>query len=67
MGMEFKDLFRDGNGMGIVLIIFLIEWPLFMLLAWYLEQVVSSGTGVRRPWLFPFQSCMHRCVSQLKK
>jgi hypothetical protein len=64
MGMEFKDLFRDGNGMGVVLIIFLVEWPVFMLLAWYLEQVGSAGTGVRRPWLFPIHLCMRRWASQ---
>lgn len=59
--MTFSDLFRDGNGMGEVWIIFIIEWPIFMALAWYLEQVISSGTGVRRHWLFPFKRTP-RCV-----
>eukprot|EP00887_Chlorella_sp_A99_P004767 scaffold4.g4767.t1 len=35
-----------------VMIIFAVEWPVFLLLAWYLEQVVESGIGVPRHPLF---------------
>ena len=37
--------------------ILLGEWLLFLALAWYLEQVLPSGTGVRRHPLFflPFK------------
>ena len=53
-GMQISDVNSRGNGMLIVWIIFLIEWPLFLVLAWYLEQVLDSGTGIRKHWLFPF-------------
>lgn len=53
-GMAFEDIDSDGNGMLTVWITFILQWPVFMALAWYLEQVLDSGIGVRRHWLFPF-------------
>ena len=61
--MDFSNLTDYGNGMAVVWLIFVIEWPVFMLLAWYLEQVISSGTGIRRPWLFPFRRRSSKCAS----
>jgi hypothetical protein len=61
-GMRFKDINRFGNGMGTVWIIFVVEWFVFMGLAWYLEQVLDSGIGVRRHWLFPFQRSSCTCA-----
>ena len=55
VGMTFADINRDGTGMGIIWVIFIVEWAVFLVLAWYLEQVLSSATGIRRHWLFPFQ------------
>ena len=40
-GLQWSDLRDDPNcGMGAVLIIFVIEWPLFLLISLYLDQVV---------------------------
>jgi hypothetical protein len=36
-----------------------VEWVVFLVAAWYLEQVFASGTGVRRPPLF-FLDCLRR-------
>lgn len=60
--MQFSDINSDGNGMLVVWIIFLFEGPIFITLAWYLEQVLDSGIGVRKHWLFPFRSCF-KCAS----
>lgn len=49
-GMTFANLGDKGNGMLVVWAILLIEWPIFMILAWYLEQTCATGTGVRKPW-----------------
>ena len=57
--MTFTDINRDGTGMGAVWLIFVVEWAVFLGLAWYLEQVLSSATGIRRHWLFPFQCATH--------
>lgn len=53
-GMAFEDINSDGNGMLVVWITFILQWPIFMTAAWYLEQVLNSGIGIRRHWLFPF-------------
>jgi hypothetical protein len=37
--MSFADLSAKGNGMGEAWLILGVEWVVFMLLAWYLEQV----------------------------
>ena len=62
-GMNLRNVRAHGNGMADVLIIFVLEWPVLMAAAWYLEQVLDSGTGVRRHWLFPFQRrATHKCA-----
>lgn len=38
-GMRFSDLDDPKNGMITVFIIMAVEWVVFMLLAWYIEQV----------------------------
>lgn len=53
IGMTFSDISRDGTGMGTIWIIFIVEWAIFLSLAWYLEQVLSNATGIRKHWLFP--------------
>lgn len=57
VGMQFTDINHSGNGMAEVWAIFVVEWAAFLALAWYLEQVLSSATGIRKHWLFPL-----RCV-----
>lgn len=51
-GMTFADLSDSSNGMITVWIILVVEWFVFMGLAWYLEQVVSSGTGMHKHPLY---------------
>lgn len=51
-GLQWKDLSDSGNGMLATWGIFLVEAVVFMLLGWYLEQVLSSGNGIRRHPLF---------------
>lgn len=65
VGMAFEDVNSDGNGMLVVWITFILQWPVFMVLAWYLEQVLDSGIGIRRHWLFPFMCSRTRCATLL--
>ncbi len=51
-GMSFSNLKDSGCGMLAVWAIFLVEWPLFMVLGWYFEQVISTGNGIKRHPLF---------------
>jgi hypothetical protein len=44
-GLTFSKFSDKGCGMSAVLIILALEWFLFMGLAYYLEQVLSSGGG----------------------
>eukprot|EP01023_Acetabularia_acetabulum_P005392 TRINITY_DN12195_c0_g1_i1.p1 TRINITY_DN12195_c0_g1~~TRINITY_DN12195_c0_g1_i1.p1 ORF type:complete len:655 (+),score=81.99 TRINITY_DN12195_c0_g1_i1:604-2568(+) len=56
-GLEFENLSDDRNGMTRVWIYFIVEWFVFMVLAWYLQQVLDSGTGVRKHALFFLDYC----------
>eukprot|EP00210_Caulerpa_lentillifera_P003638 g3473.t1 len=51
-GITWAKFDEDNNHMGYIMIVFLIEWPLFLFLAWYLEQVFVTGSGVARHPLF---------------
>eukprot|EP00898_Chlorokybus_atmophyticus_P003419 jgi/Chlat1/4078/Chrsp26S04118 len=51
-GMEFSNLGDSGNGMIEVWVVFIVEWFIFMILAYYLEQVLSSTTGVNKHPLY---------------
>ncbi|XP_061353117.1 ABC transporter A family member 7-like isoform X3 [Gastrolobium bilobum] len=44
-GMRWKDLSNSTNGMKDVLIIMFVEWVLVLFLAYYMDQVLSSGSG----------------------
>lgn len=48
------------TGFAAALGILAIEWLLFLLLGLYLDQVVSTGSGVRKPPLFFLKSCFFR-------
>jgi len=52
-GMSWSDLSDDPrNGFGAVLTALALEWPLFMILTLYLDQVIDSGSGVPKHPLF---------------
>ena len=51
-GMMWEDLNDQGNGMKETLVIMALEWLIFLIASYYLDQVVSSGNGVSRDPLF---------------
>ncbi|RMZ55176.1 hypothetical protein APUTEX25_005454, partial [Auxenochlorella protothecoides] len=51
-GMSWSSLSDPGNGSTAVLIIFAVEWVVFLILAWYFEQVIPSGVGITKHPLF---------------
>ncbi|CAD7696946.1 unnamed protein product [Ostreobium quekettii] len=52
-GLTWESLNDDKNDMDFLLVAFVVEWPLFMMVAWYVEQVYSTGTGFNRhPFYF---------------
>ncbi|KAG1674978.1 hypothetical protein FOA52_014773 [Chlamydomonas sp. UWO 241] len=51
-GMTFAKLSDPSNGTAVAWAIMLVEWPFFLAVAYYLEQVLPSGVGARRHWLF---------------
>ncbi|OIS96113.1 PREDICTED: ABC transporter A family member 7-like [Nicotiana attenuata] len=58
-GMYWEYLISNGNGVREVLIIMSVEWVVFLISAYYLDQVISSGTGNRRSPLF-FLPCSQK-------
>ena len=44
-GMRWGDLSNSVNGMKEVLIIMVVEWLVVIFVAYYIDQVVSSGSG----------------------
>lgn len=51
-GLSWSKFDEENNHMGYILLVLLIEWPVFMIAAWYLEQVMVSGPGLTRHPLF---------------
>ena len=52
-GLQWSDLTNDPRcGMGTVMLVLVIEWPIFLLLAAYLDQVLDTGHGLPRHPLF---------------
>ena len=44
-GLSFSTLHDGRNGMALAMIIMAAQWPVLLLLAWYLGQVLPSGAG----------------------
>jgi len=59
-GMRFADLAAPDNGMWAAWVVMGVEWFVFMVAAWYLEQVVPTGNGAPRHPLF-FLRALRRC------
>ncbi|XP_028123035.1 ABC transporter A family member 7-like isoform X3 [Camellia sinensis] len=51
-GMRWGDISGSSHGMRDILIIMFVEWLLVLFVAFYIDQVVSSGSGVGRSPLF---------------
>ncbi|XP_058110844.1 ABC transporter A family member 7 [Magnolia sinica] len=54
-GMRWRDLNDKHNGMRDVLIIMFVEWLVLLPFAFYLDQVASLGSGIRKHPLFFFR------------
>lgn len=53
-GITWSNLTEPNNNLVAVMIIFAVEAVVFMVIAWYLEQVLPSGIGVPKHPLFFF-------------
>jgi ABC-type multidrug transport system ATPase subunit len=51
-GITWSNLSDDDNGLVAVMIIFAVESVVFLVLAWYVEQIYPQGCGVARHPLF---------------
>jgi len=51
-GMKWSNLNDKENGMKEAMIILAVEWVVFLLITFYLDQVVSSDNGIRKHPLF---------------
>ncbi|XP_056686472.1 ABC transporter A family member 12 isoform X3 [Spinacia oleracea] len=59
VGMQWQNLNDPGNGIKKAMVIMITEWKIMLSLAYYLDQVLSSGSGRRRSPLF-FLHCLRR-------
>ncbi|XP_077245813.1 ABC transporter A family member 7-like [Tasmannia lanceolata] len=51
-GMRWRNLNDSENGMRAVLVIMIVEWIVLVPIAYYLDQVASLGSGIRKHPLF---------------
>ncbi|XP_024973039.1 ABC transporter A family member 7-like isoform X1 [Cynara cardunculus var. scolymus] len=51
-GMSWENLSDSNNEMARVLVIMVVEWLVVFVVAYYIDQVVTSGSGVRKGPLF---------------
>jgi len=51
-GMQWSNLKDEKNGMSDVMVILFVEWIVFLVLTLYLDQVVSSASGINKHPLF---------------
>ncbi|KAK1298427.1 ABC transporter A family member 7 [Acorus calamus] len=58
-GMRWSDLSNSANGMREVLVIMFIEWLLLLPLAYYIDQLTSSGSVIQKDPLF-FLHCFRK-------
>lgn len=66
-GMRWKDLSDGSNGMREILIIMFIEWLVVLFIAYYIDQVVASGSGVGKSPLFFLQNLQKKPLSSFRK
>jgi ATP-binding cassette subfamily A (ABC1) protein 3 len=67
-GAQFSNIFKplssvDEMTLGHVLFMFLFDTVLYLLLTLYVEAVLPSNFGIRKPWYFIFRV---RCHNKLK-
>lgn len=59
-GMQWKDLNNGTNGMKEVMIIITVEWVIVLIVAYYIDQVLTSG---RSPLFFLWRPKKNRSSS----
>ena len=47
-GLDWSEFDEDNNHMRYVLLVLLFEWPVFLVLAWYFEQVSANREIIGR-------------------
>ncbi|XP_045792339.1 ABC transporter A family member 7-like isoform X4 [Trifolium pratense] len=63
-GMRWRDLSNSTNGMKEVLIIMFVEWTVFLFVAYYIDQVLSTGS--RKSPLFFLKGFQKKHLSSFK-
>ncbi|KAK1357751.1 ABC transporter domain-containing protein [Heracleum sosnowskyi] len=62
-GMQWKDLSAGANGMKEILVIMFVEWLVVLSVAYYVDQVVASGSGVGRNPLYFLEKLQKKPLS----
>ncbi|OVA13317.1 ABC transporter-like [Macleaya cordata] len=66
-GMRWKDFSDRTNGMREVLIIIVVEWVIVFPVAYFCDQVMSSGSGVRKHPLFFFRHFQKKSLPSFRR
>uniref|UniRef100_A0A803N332 ABC transporter domain-containing protein n=1 Tax=Chenopodium quinoa TaxID=63459 RepID=A0A803N332_CHEQI len=66
-GMRWENLGDSRNGMKEIMIIMFIEWLIMLPIAYYIDQVISSGSGGKRNPLLFFRSLIRKSNSISRK
>ncbi|KAF6159969.1 hypothetical protein GIB67_033053 [Kingdonia uniflora] len=66
-GMRWKNLSDSDNGMRVVLLIMFIEWLIVLPVAFYVDQVISVGSGVKKHPLFFLQNIRKKRMPSFRK
>ncbi|CAI9266698.1 unnamed protein product [Lactuca saligna] len=66
-GIRWGDLTNEHNGMGRVLIMMLVEWVVVFFIAYYIDHVLTSGSGAQRGPLFFLEKFKNKPSSSFRK
>eukprot|EP01018_Ginkgo_biloba_P024057 Gb_37630 [translate_table: standard] len=67
VGMRWRNLNDHDNGMRNVLIIMFVEWLIILPVAYYLDQVVALGSGIKRHPLFFLDSIRRKSHQSFRR
>lgn len=66
-GMSWEYLSNSNNGVREVLIIMSMEWVVFLIVSYYFDQVISSGSGNHQSLLFFLPNSQKKHLPSLEK
>lgn len=66
-GMRWGDISDSNNEMRHVLIIMIVEWLVVFVIAYYIDQVVTSGSGARKSPLFFLEKLKKKPSTSFRK